>query len=220
MNPLAKKLLIKPGSRVLLANVPAGYPDQLDPLPTGANVSLAAGEGTYDVVQLFVVDRAQLKDSLSWLMGYLKTETVFWICYPKKSSGIVSDLEMMQSWDELKVYGYDGVAAAAINENWTALRFRPKNLVKKSDASNEEIPKNDYGNYIDLANRVITPPADLKAALEGKPSAMAFFQNLSFTNKKEYVTWVLSAKQEKTRADRVTKSAEKLLAGKKNPSEK
>src|SRR5260221_562409 len=43
---------------------------------------------------------------------------------------------------------------------------------------------------------------------------------LSYSNKKEYLLWILTAKQEKTRNERLGKLTEKLVAGKKNPSEK
>jgi len=49
---------------------------------------------------------------------------------------------------------------------------------------------------------------------------MAFYQGLSYSNKKEYLGWILSAKQEKTRGERLIKTVEKLSEGKKNPAEK
>jgi uncharacterized protein YdeI (YjbR/CyaY-like superfamily) len=49
---------------------------------------------------------------------------------------------------------------------------------------------------------------------------MDFYQQLSYSNKKEYVLWILTAKQEKTRDERLVKLVEKLNVGKKNPSEK
>jgi uncharacterized protein YdeI (YjbR/CyaY-like superfamily) len=63
-------------------------------------------------------------------------------------------------------------------------------------------------------------PADMAEALAQTPSAMAFYQGLSYSNKKEYVVWILSAKQEKTRGERLVKTIEKLSANKKNPAEK
>jgi uncharacterized protein YdeI (YjbR/CyaY-like superfamily) len=57
-------------------------------------------------------------------------------------------------------------------------------------------------------------------ALSASAAAMAFYESLSFSNKKEYVVWILSAKQEKTKTERLEKLVEKLLTGKKNPSEK
>jgi hypothetical protein len=216
---LQQKLQIKPGKRWLFFNAPANYLASLEPLPEGVTTSFEA-VGAYDGIQLFVKDSAELAASLKIIIPHLKADGVFWITYPKKASGIKTDLEMTKNWDELKAYHYNTVAAASINETWTALRFRPEGLSKSSDSCNENIPNNEYGNYIDLTNRIITPPREIIEALAYKPQSIAFFEQLSFTNKKEYVVWILSAKQEKTKLDRLSKLVDKLAAGKKNPSEK
>lgn len=216
---LAKKLQIKPAHRVLLVNAPNNYKELLIPLPREAQIT-EKPEGTFDVIQLFVLTSEELKRDLVWLQNHLRPDTVLWITYPKKSSGIVSDLEMMHSWNETAKYGLSGVAAAAINETWTALRFRPSNQVKRSEVCNSEIENNALGQYIDVKNRIVTLPSELKSAMQHQASSLALFDSLSYTNKKEYVSWVLMAKQEKTKADRIQKMVEKLLAGKKNPSEK
>jgi len=216
---LAKKLQIKPAHRVLLVNTPNSYTELLQPLPREVQI-IEKPEGTFDVVQLFVLNSEELKRDLVWLQDHLRPETILWITYPKKSSGIVSDLEMMQSWDETAKYGLSGVAAAAINETWTALRFRPSTQVKRSEVCNSEIENSALGQYIDVKNRIVTLPAELLSAMQSQASSIASFDSLSYTNKKEYVSWVLTAKQEKTKADRIRKMVQKLLAGKKNPSEK
>jgi len=219
ISPVAKKLLVKPGKNWLFYNAPEDYLAVLEPLPEGVSTKFSTG-GDFDGVQLFVKNSAELIDSLKTIMPILQPDTVFWITYPKKSSGIPSDLEMMSSWDELGRYGYNGVAAAAINEIWTALRFRPKGQSKVSDSCNEEIKKNDYANYIDVDNKQIKLPGEMQQVLANEPVAMEFYQKLSYSNKKEYVVWILSAKQEKTKSERLVKLVEKLREGKKNPSEK
>lgn len=216
---LAKKLQIKPAYRVLLVNAPANYAELLGPLPREARLFTSA-EGYFDVVQLFVLNSKELQRHLVWLQDHLRPDTILWISYPKKSSGLESDLDMMQSWEETAKYGLSGVAAAAINETWTALRFRPTGQIKKSEVCNSEIEKNALGQYIDVKNRVVTLPSELHSAIQVQPAALDFYQSLSYTNKKEYVSWVLTAKQEKTKTERIQKTVEKLLAGKKNPSEK
>ncbi|HEY1024296.1 MAG TPA: YdeI/OmpD-associated family protein [Sphingobacteriaceae bacterium] len=218
-NPIVRKLLIKPAHRVLLVNAPASYPAELDPLPRETQLDLTA-YGQYDVIQLFVSNRQELERDLSWLQDHLRDDTILWITYPKKNSGIPSDLGMMESWDETAVYGLSGVAAAAIDQTWTALRFRPSDQIKKSDVRNAAISNNALGEFIDVVNRLVSLPPDLKAVLETNPHALNFFNELSYTNKKEYVTWILTAKQAKTREDRVSKTVGKLLNGKKNPSQK
>ncbi|WP_295794086.1 YdeI/OmpD-associated family protein [Mucilaginibacter sp.] len=219
ISAVAKKLLIKPGKNWLFYDAPEDYLAVLEPLPEGvvANFNTV---GEFDGVQLFVKNSGELIDSLKTIMPILKSDTVFWVTYPKKSSGIPSDLEMMSSWDELDRYGYNGVAAAAINNIWTALRFRPRGQSKVSDSCNEEIKKNDYANYIDVDNKQIKLPDEMQQVLANEPAAMEFYQKLSYSNKKEYVVWILSAKQEKTKNERLVKLVEKLSEGKKNPSEK
>ncbi|MES2275867.1 MAG: YdeI/OmpD-associated family protein [Bacteroidota bacterium] len=221
MNALAKKLQVKPGSRWLLYNAPANYLELLEPLPDGASTSFAI-DGSFDGVQLFVKNSAELNRDLQIIAPILKlkTETIFWVIYPKKASSIPGDLEMMSSWDELGKYGLNGVAAAAVDATWTALRFRPVELSKKSDTCNEEIPKNDYSQYIDVANKQITLPPEIATIFEQNQAAMHAYQSLSYSNRKEYVLWILTAKQEKTKTERLVKMGEKLVAGKKNPSEK
>jgi len=219
ISPVAKKLLIKPGKTWLFYNAPEDYLAVLEPLPQGTVTKFSPGSD-FDGVQLFVKNSGELINSLKTIMPILKPDTLFWITYPKKSSGMPSDLEMMSSWDELDRYGYNGVAAAAINEIWTALRFRPKGQSKVSDSCNEEIKKNDYANYIDVDNKQIKLPEEMQQVLASAPSAMEFYQRLSYSNKKEYVVWILSAKQEKTKQERLVKLVEKLSDGKKNPSDK
>ncbi len=216
---LAKKLHIKLAHRVLLVNAPGDYPGLLEPLPLEAKL-FSTAKGTFDVVQLFVKDRSELERELIWLQNHLRSDTIFWIAYPKKSSGIASDLGMMQSWDETSKYGLTAIAAVAINQTWTAIRFRPDGQIKKSEVRNSEIENNAIGQYIDVKNRQIILPPEFQLAIEAHPAALNFYESLSYTNKKEYITWVLTAKQEKTKAERIHKTVEKLLAGKKNPAEK
>jgi len=126
----------------------------------------------------------------------------------------------MGSWDELIPYGLDGVASIAVDETWAASRFRPLGQAKISGVGNQQIRQNEYSAYVDVDNKIITLPEDVNAVLQQSPQAMAFYQQLSYSNKKEYVLWILTAKQDKTRSERLIKLVEKLVAGKKNPSEK
>jgi hypothetical protein len=216
---LARKLLIKPGKSWLLYDAPANYLTLLEPLPEGVTLYFQATR-PFDGIQLFVKNTNELALSLPIITPALRPDTIFWITYPKKSSGIKSDLEMMGSWDEVEKYGLRVVASAAIDGTWTALRFRPLGQSKVSDGGNDQIRQNDYSAYIDVDNKVVKLPPIIADALKDQTAAIAFYQNLSYSNKKEYVLWILTAKQEKTRTDRLRKMVEKLNAGKKNPSEK
>ena len=220
MSPLAKKLLIKPGQHWLILNAPEDYLATLEPLPDDVKLSFTPG-GNFNGIQLFVQNSAGLTEALIQLKPVLKDDTVFWVIYPKKSSGMETDLEMMSGWEVTKPYGLRPVASAAINNVWTTLRFRPEHLVKHSESSKEAISKqNDYSAYIDVDKKQITLPPYLHEALAAEPAAMANYEKLAWSHRKEYVVWILSAKQEQTKATRITKMVEMLLTGKKNPTEK
>lgn len=72
----------------------------------------------------------------------------------------------------------------------------------------------------DEEERVVDVPAELQKLLSKNSRARKFFDSLSYTNRKEYALWISSAKKEETKARRLNELVPKLLAGKKNPSEK
>jgi hypothetical protein len=219
MTPLAQKLQMKPGKCWLFHHMPPGYLANLEPLPEGAEAVFTPGKAI-DGIQLFVKNSDELKKGLKGLAPFFKADTIIWVIFPKKASGIPSDLDMPHSWDEPGKYNLRPVTSVGIDANWTAIRLRQHDQAKISEFGNGEIKKNEHSIYIDLEKRQVTLPPDMKELLESSPAALNFFHSLSFSNKKEYVVWILSAKQEKTRLERLSKVAEKLLAGKKNPSEK
>jgi len=218
MSPLAKKLQVKPGKHWLLFNAPANYLTLLEPLPDGATVSYEA-QGSFDGVQLFVKNSKELEETLKVVIPTLKSETVSWVIYPKKNSGIETDLTMMGSWSSPADHGLEPVASAAVDDTWTALRFRPIGQAKASNVGADEIRQNEYGKWIDVDKKIIILREDIKQALEQNQQALTNYEKLSWSNRKEYVLWILTAKQEKTRNERLVKLVEKLAAGKKNPSE-
>lgn len=218
-NQLLKKLQVKPGFRVSVINAPANVEAIFDPIPNDISFSLNM-EAQFDAVLIFAQTKADLLSVLKHCAQRIGAKTICWILYPKSKSGLTTDLNLMQSWDDLKTYGLAPCASAAINDTWTALRIKPETATKKSGVGNEEIANNAYGEYVDVQHKIITLPADLKIALEKSSKALAFYEQLSYSNRKEYVLWVLTAKQEKTRSERIQKTLEKLEAGLKNPSAK
>ena len=63
--------------------------------------------------------------------------------------------------------------------------------------------------------RVLEIPPDLASALEAEPQALAFFDGLAYTHRREYINWINEAKQESTRQKRLAKTIEMLKEGKK-----
>jgi bifunctional DNA-binding transcriptional regulator/antitoxin component of YhaV-PrlF toxin-antitoxin module len=72
----------------------------------------------------------------------------------------------------------------------------------------------------DIEERVVDMPTALTDLLKRNKKALAFFESLSFTNRKEYALWISSAKRPETKTNRLEQILTKLLDKKKNPSEK
>ena len=69
---------------------------------------------------------------------------------------------------------------------------------------------------LDVEERMVTVPAELKRAFRENPEARAVFEYLSYTHQKEYVTWIEEAKRVETRGRRVAKTLEMLVNRKKS----
>lgn len=216
-NLLLKKLQIKTGFKVKVINVPENFSEIIGDLPTDIEFSFNDLKN-YAALLIFAITKAEFVAALT--SEQIGPKTICWILYPKAKSKIAKDLNLKQSWEDLKTFNLNPCGSAAINETWTALRIKPATELKRSGVGNSEIAKSDFGNYVDVANKMITLPEDLANELQQNTIAFDFYQNLSYSNRKEYVLWVLTAKQEKTRLDRIAKMIEKLVLGKKNPSEK
>lgn len=121
---LSRKLLVRPGHRVLIMNAPAGYASLLDPLPDGADVVDSVAQGA-DVVQLFVSDTAELARDAPAAVKALKTDGILWVCYPKGGKKAGTDLSRDTLWDLMgKQTGLVGVTLVAVDGAWSAMRFR------------------------------------------------------------------------------------------------
>lgn len=125
---LSRKLLIRPGNCLLVLGAPKGYPAQLEPLPEGAGLQEAAEEA--DQVQLFVRDLAALRAQAARALAAVKRGGVLWIVYPKQMSGIKTDINRDTCWAAMQDTGWRPVTQVAVDEVWSALRFRPVEDVK------------------------------------------------------------------------------------------
>jgi 1-acyl-sn-glycerol-3-phosphate acyltransferase len=126
---LSRKLLIQPGSRVLVLNPPAGYLDSLNPLPDGASTGTDSASGWADVVQLFARDRAQLERDAGAAQIALKPGGIFWASYPSAGDQ-QSDLSRNHGWGALNRAGLTATIQVGLDGSWDAVRFQPVGEVK------------------------------------------------------------------------------------------
>lgn len=128
-NPLAKKLGMKPVVRALIVASPAGYLERLAPLPDGASV-VSAVSGKHQFVQVFARRLDEVREAMPKLLPSAEDGAMVWVAYPKKSSGMSSDLSRGAVCAEVVKLGWLPVSIVALDEVWSALRFRPEEDVK------------------------------------------------------------------------------------------
>ena len=213
---LSQKLKIKEGTKILLLNAPKEIEKTLTPLPKGATFITKLKK--HDYIILFIKDKKELEKYFFTAVKLLNTEGLIWLAYPKGTSGIQTDLTRDKGWDCLKKVDMTWLSLISLDNIWTA--FCLKNIPLKKEASKAS---NDYHKNIETwanaINKTVNIPNDLsKAMIKGRVNK--FFDELNFTNRKEYVLWIVSAKQEKTRIERITKAIEKMKKGLKNPTMK
>ncbi|MDQ0639164.1 hypothetical protein QF042_002729 [Pedobacter sp. W3I1] len=218
-NLFLKKLQVKPGNVIKVANAPEQAGAIFGDIPSNIIIKYDEEEAEFNVLIAFTLNKDLLDQQIKKNLKYIDAKSIIWIFYPKKTSKIKSDLDLMKSWEELNTFGLTPCASAAVNETWTALRLKLISEVKPSGMRNDHIKTNEFGEYIDPVNKTVKLPEDLKILLESHPKAFDYFNQLAYTHRKEYVLWILSAKQEKTRTSRLEKTLEMLLNNKRNPSD-
>jgi hypothetical protein len=124
VNPIVKKLGLKPGMRALILAAPNGFVDRLTPLPDGVEIATKP-TGTYGFIQLFATRIAEIRKSAPGLLQRAAPGAVVWMTYPKKTSGIDSDLSRDILAAAMTAKGWRPVSIVALDDVWSALRFRP-----------------------------------------------------------------------------------------------
>jgi hypothetical protein len=121
--PLPRKLGIKPGHRVLLLRAPDGFePDVLGPLPDDVRVARTA-RGTADVIVAFFDRRAELERRMPALRERMEPAAGLWIAWPKRSSGVATDLTEDVVRELALANRLVDNKVAALDATWSGLRL-------------------------------------------------------------------------------------------------
>jgi hypothetical protein len=119
---LVEKLGIKPNSRIAIINPPQGFRATLGKLPAGVKVTQNA-RGILPFIHFFVVSRDVLESRFAALKRALEPAGALWISWPKKASGVPTDL----TEDAIRAIALAGglvdVKVAAVDDVWSALKL-------------------------------------------------------------------------------------------------
>lgn len=215
---IAKKLHVKPGMRVAVVNTPAGC--SLGE-PDGVSVRKSLTPGL-DLVLSFATTRNALSAQWPQLIASVKHDGAIWVAYPKKGSGIESDLAGMQDLATAGVSDWNPVSRIAVDDTWSAVRYRysPGLDQRRRERQSDSIVDADGTVVVDREQRPVTAPTDLRRRLARNATARSAFDALSFSHRKAFVVWIVDAKKADTREARVAKTVEMLAAGKRHPSDR
>ncbi len=124
--PLLKKLGIKDGQSVLLSNAPNRLPEELK------GYARAKLKRNLDVVLLFADSAVAFKAEFGVLMQAVRAEGMIWVAWPKKSSGIRTDLTESVIRDYALRTNFVDVKVCAIDDTWSGLKFVIRKELRKS----------------------------------------------------------------------------------------
>ena len=119
--PLPKKLRIGEGSCVALLHAPGGFAAKLKPLPKGVRIQKQAdGAG---VILAFMKSAAMLSRELPALARGMQAGRTLWLIWPKKASGMQTDLGENQVRELVLPMGLVDYKVCAVDETWSGLAF-------------------------------------------------------------------------------------------------
>ena len=212
---ISKKLRIKEGDTLLTVNAPAGFENGIKKLPKG--VQLVESGKQYNQVHWFVLNRAEMEKQLSKVLKLVKPGVIVWIYFPKGTSGIQTDLTRDKGWDCLLAEGdkLTWISLISFDDTWSTFGMRAKtDADKKKEASPAE---REIFKWVNPKTKEVKLPDELAFQLKKNKKAGSTFDSLSFTNKKEYIEWIVTAKREETKTERLKSTIERLSKGWKNP---
>ena len=132
--PLLQKLGIKEGNRVLVCNPPDTLPDELNGYPK------AHLKKDLDVVLLYAKSSAAFKREIMPLTKSIRSDGMIWVAWPKKTSGIATDLTENEIRTHALKTPFVDVKVCAIDDTWSGLKLVIRREHRESHAALNKKP--------------------------------------------------------------------------------
>jgi hypothetical protein len=128
--PLAKKLGIKAGSRLVITGAPSTYAKLLAPLPEGVRFERSLGPNT-DIAHVFATERAKLSQALRAALKKMKPDAAIWVSWPKKASKVETDITEDTIRRIALPMGLVDIKVCAVDETWSGLKLVLRKAMRK-----------------------------------------------------------------------------------------
>ncbi|MFT3747867.1 MAG: YdeI/OmpD-associated family protein [Agriterribacter sp.] len=216
MQTMFEKLQLSEEKNLLIQGLPSSIEKQFAKISFAKNVTPLLKTRRIDFALVFAINQTQLNGILKEVIPALDEGGKLWVAYPKTTSKIVSDLNRDCSWQLLNQSGFESEHQVTLDHVWTAQKFKKPCQVKVLKTSVKEETAAILSG-IDNKARTVTPPADFQTQLNKNKKAAAFFDTLSFTNKKEYMKWV-AGYDKAERHNKILSAVKCLTEQKRNPA--
>jgi hypothetical protein len=133
MTPLFKKLNFKDQKSILIINSPASFEKELQEMESITTIHKEFKKAKeIEFAICFATKQSQIDQCIRDIYPRLKGDAILWMCYPKGTSKKYKcDFNRDTGWHVLGQYNLEPVRAVAIDEDWSALRFRKVEFIKK-----------------------------------------------------------------------------------------
>ena len=133
MTSLLKKLNYKEQAEILMLNSPQSFDKVFEEMGLITNIRTnLRGVKEINFIMIFATKKAEIEKYFDKIINLLNDDTVLWFAYPKGTSkNYKCDFNRDTGWEILGDQGYEGVRIVSIDEDWTALRFRKADKIKK-----------------------------------------------------------------------------------------
>lgn len=132
MTPLFKNLNFKNQKEILILNSPQSFNDEIEQIKLYCNVVFKLDDSSIEFVIIFVTQINQIEDSINLISSYLVEDPIIWYCYPKSTSKKYKcEFNRDNGWEVLGKHNLEPVRQVSIDEDWSALRFRKVENIKK-----------------------------------------------------------------------------------------
>jgi hypothetical protein len=131
MPTVFEKLNLKDQKEIFVLNAPETFIPELAGLRNVAVHRSFRTSSDIHFVLAFVTRKKEVDELAGKIVERTKSDAILWFAYPKGTSKKYQcDFNRDNGWDTLKSRGWDTVRAVAIDEDWSALRFRRKEYIK------------------------------------------------------------------------------------------
>ena len=132
MTPLFKKLNFTNQKAIFVFNSPESFETELHQMAPFAKIVKSVEETSeVEFAMIFAIKQEEVNSNFLKILPHLKGDAILWMCYPKGSSKKYKcEFNRDNGWEILGKNNLEPVRMIAIDEDWSALRFRKVNFVK------------------------------------------------------------------------------------------